>query len=441
MPEYLPALCFLTMGGNRVINNVKWVVICKTIQSITQLMIGMLTARYLGPDNYGLINYAKSVIAFAVPFMRLGLDITLTKELVDRPEQQDQVMGTALVMEMLSSLICLGAVTGFVSVFNRGEPQTIAVCVLYGVSLFFQAVELIQYWFHSNLKSKYPSVAALISYGVVSIIKIYFLISSKSVYWFAIVYSIEYGIVGFLLLIQYFSKEKRILKFSFPLAKKMYSRGKYYIWAALMVSMFQNTDHVMLKLMVGNEENGYYTAAITAVGVVQFVYMAIIDSVRVVILENKKNDEAAYQRTLSGLYGLITYMSLIQSVAFIVLAKVIINILYGSEYMAAVPILRILVWYVAFSFMGIIRNIWILAEEKQSMLWKINLIGALLNILLNAVMIPLWSACGAAMASVLTQIFTNFLLGFIYKPLRENNRLMLSGMYPRAVLAALKKII
>ena len=151
--------------------------------------------------------------------------------------------------------------------------------------------------------------------------------------------------------------------------------------------------------------------------------------------------KVAYQRNLSGLYGLITYMSMIQSISFIVLAKVIINILYGSEYMAAVPILRILVWYVAFSFMGIIRNIWILAEEKQSMLWKINLIGALLNILLNAVMIPLWSACGAAMASVLTQIFTNFLLGFIYKPLRENNRLMLSGMYPRAVLAALKKII
>lgn len=429
------------MRGNRVINNVKWVVICKTIQSITQLVIGMLTARYLGPDNYGLINYAKSVIAFAVPFMRLGLDITLTKELVDSPEQQDQVVGTALTMEMLSSLICLGAVIGFVSVFNCGEPQTIAVCVLYGISLFFQAVELIQHWFHSNLKSKYPSIAALISYGVVSIIKIYFLISAKSVYWFAIVYSIEYGIVGLLLLIQYFRKEKRSLKFSFPLAKKMYSRGKYYIWAALMVSMFQNTDHVMLKLMVGNDENGYYTAAITAVGVVQFVYMAIIDSVRVVILENKKNDEVAYQRNLSGLYGLITYMSLIQSISFIVLAKVIINILYGSEYMAAVPILRILVWYVAFSFMGIIRNVWILAEEKQSILWKINLIGALLNVLLNAVMIPIWGACGAAMASVLTQICTNFLLGFIYKPLRGNNRLMLSGMHPRAVLDALKSII
>ena len=429
------------MRGNRVINNVKWVIICKTIQSVTQLLIGMLTARYLGPDNYGLINYAKSVIAFAVPFMRLGLDITLTKELVDNPEQQDRVMGTALAMEIVSSLVCLGAVIGFVSVFNHGEPQTIAVCVLYGVSMFFQAVELIQHWFHSNLKSKYPSIAALISYGVVSIIKIYFLVSAKSVYWFAIAYSAEYGIIGLLLLIQYFRKEKRTLRFSVPLAKEMFSRGKYYIWAALMVSMFQNTDHVMLKLMVGNDENGYYTAAITAVGVVQFVYMAIIDSVRVVILENKKTDGEAYRRNLSGLYGLITYMSVAQSIAFVVLAKVIIHVLYGSEYMAAVPILRLLVWYVAFSYMGVIRNIWILAEERQSILWKINLMGALLNVLINALLIPGWGACGAATASLLTQIFTNFLLGFIYKPLRENNQLMLAGMNPRAVIAALKNII
>ena len=134
-------------------------------------------------------------------------------------------------------------------------------------------------------------------------------------------------------------------------------------------------------------------------------------------------------------------MALLQAVAYVVLAKIIISVLYGSEYMAAVPVLQLLVWYAAFSYMGVIRNIWVLAEEKQSMLWKINLMGALLNALVNAALIPLWGACGAALASVVTQIFTNFLLGFIYKPLRENNRLMLAGLNPRVVISALKNII
>ena len=90
-----------------------------------------------------------------------------------------------------------------------------------------------------------------------------------------------------------------------------------------------------------------------------------------------------------------------------------------------------LVWYVTFAQMGRIRNIWILAETRQKMLWKINLTGAVANVLLNAVLIPRWGAVGAAFASLVTQFFTNFILGFLFRPIRENNRLMLTGIDPR----------
>ena len=65
------------------------------------------------------------------------------------------------------------------------------------------------------------------------------------------------------------------------------------------------------------------------------------------------------------------------------------------------------------------------------MLWKINLTGAVANVLLNAVLIPRWGAVGAAFASLVTQFFTNFILGFLFRPIRENNRLMLTGIDPR----------
>jgi Na+-driven multidrug efflux pump len=94
-------------------------------------------------------------------------------------------------------------------------------------------------------------------------------------------------------------------------------------------------------------------------------------------------------------------------------------------------VLQILVWYCAFSFMGTVRNIWLLAEGKQRLLPAINLTGAVFNVAFNAVMIPLWGACGAAFASLLTQVFTNFVLGFIIKPMRENNRLIIRGLDPR----------
>ena len=75
---------------------------------------------------------------------------------------------------------------------------------------------------------------------------------------------------------------------------------------------------------------------------------------------------------ISQLYSLILYAALAQSLVFSAFAGVIINILYGKAFISAVPVLRVLTWYYAFSFMGVIRNLWILAEQKQKYLWIIN---------------------------------------------------------------------
>ena len=122
------------------------------------------------------------------------------------------------------------------------------------------------------------------------------------------------------------------------------------------------------------------------------------------------------------------------------MAKPIVYFLYGLEYEPTIPILQILVWFTVFSYMGYVRNIWILGEGKHNILWRINMGGAIANVLLNAIMIPYWGACGAAFASVLTQIFTNFILGFIMPSIRPNNRLLLKGLDPRLLWDLLKEL-
>jgi O-antigen/teichoic acid export membrane protein len=115
--------------------------------------------------------------------------------------------------------------------------------------------------------------------------------------------------------------------------------------------------------------------------------------------------------------------------------------LYGKDYLSSVEVLRWVVWYVTYSYIGQVRNIWILAEGKQKLLWRINLLGALLNVILNALMIPIWGIIGAAVASFITQFFTNFLLGFFMKSIKNCNLLMLKGMNPKFVFREFKKII
>ena len=427
--------------NSKIFNNAKWIVACKVLQSVIQLLVGMLSARYLGPSNYGLINYAASIVAFATPIMRLGLHGVLVREYVEKPEKEGNILGTALVMNMVSALACIVGVTAFAAVANSGEPVTVLVCALYSASLLLQAVEMVQYWFQAKLLSKYSSMAMLLAYVVVSAYKIYLLVARKSVCWFALSHAVEYGVTGVLLLIAYKWNRGQKLSFSTATAREMFGRSKYYIASSLMVVAFNSTAGILMKLMIGTAENGYFSAAVTCTAVVQFVYSAIIDSARPVILESKKLEQKQFEKNVSRLYSVIVYLALAQSVVFTIFAELIIRVLYGADYFTSIPVLRILIWQIAFSYMGSVRNIWILAEEKYSRLWIINLCGAVTNIALNLCMIPLWGACGAAAASVLTQVVANFIVGFVMKDIRPNNKLLLAGINPKFAWRTLREIL
>ncbi len=428
------------MIKNRIFNNAKWIIVCKIVQSLLQLIVGMLCARYLGPSNYGIINYAASIVAFVVPLMQLGLNCTLVQEFVEKPEQEGKIIGTALVLDLISAVGCIILVSGFVSIVNKGETETIIVCILYSLSLLFRALELLQCWFHYKLKSKYSSVIMLFAYIIVSIYRIYLLATGKNIFWFAVVNSIDCGIIGISLILIYYRLGAKKFSFSFAVAKKLFSRSKYYIISSMMITLFQSTDHIMLKLIKGDAENGFYTAAVTSAVVCQFVYTAVVDSMRPIILGYKKSNPVEYERNISRLYSITTYACFAQAVVFTIFAKHIIWILYGEAYLPSVPVLQVMVWFVMFSFMGSVRNIWILAEGKQSILWKMNLAGAIINISMNFALIWKLGALGAAIATLSTQILINFVFGFIVKPLRENNRLLLKGLNPKMMLEMLKMI-
>lgn len=402
-------------------------------------MIGTLTARFLGPSNFGIINYAASLVAFVLPIMQLGLRSIMVHEFVNRPTEEGRILGTSLGLSLCSAVACIIGVTSFSMIANRGERTTIIVCFLYSLCLIFQAIEMTEYWFQAKLLSKYSSFAILIAYAVVSLLRVYLLATSKSVYWFTIAYVIDYALIAALLMLFYKKQGGERLSFSWALAKAMLNKSKFYIVSTMMTTIFQQTDKIMLKLMLNEAETGYYSVAVTTTSMTAFVFMAVIDSVRPTILENKKDGSENYERNISLLYSVITYMSLAQSVVFTLLADPIIHILYGEEYAPSILLLRITVWYVTFSYYGMIRNIWILAEQKQKYLWIINLSGALMNVVLNLILIPVMGAAGAAVASLATQFFTNVIVNMIIRPIRYNNRLMLKGLNPKLLLEFIKR--
>ena len=276
---------------NRVVKNASWIIICRVVQAILALIISMITARYLGPSNFGLLNYAISVVAFVLPVMRLGLTSILVQEFISEPDKEGETLGTSIILSLISAVVCIIGVNLFVSVVNAGEKDTLIVCALYSSILVFQVFEIFNYWFQAKLQAKYSSIIALIAYGVVSAYKIYLLITQKSIYWFSLANTFDYLVISIGLFIVYRKRSGQKLSFNKARAKKLLSVSKFYIISDLMVVVFAQTDRVMLKAMIDNAATGYYSAAITCAGMTQFVFAAIIDSMRPTIFEGKKISE------------------------------------------------------------------------------------------------------------------------------------------------------
>ena len=422
------------MNNSRVLKNTTWIIACKIAQSLLSFIIGTLTVRYLGPTNYGVITYVVSVVSFLMPIMQLGLNHTLVKEFVGNPDNEGEILGTAMIMNILSSLFSMALAIAFVSIANAGEREMIIVCALYSLVLLFHATEMTMYWFQSKLLSKYPSIATLIAYVVVAIYKVYLLIAGKGVVWFALSYVLDFFLISVILLVIYKKLSTQKLSINWSIGRKMLSRSKYYIIPSLMVVVYQHTDRIMLKLMVGDTEIGLFSAALVCTGMTGFVFKAIIDSARAAILETKAKKPELYEKRVTQLYSVIIALALAQSIFITIFAKQIVYLLYGEAYLAAVPILRLAVWYDTFGYYSSVRNVWILAEEKQQYLTKINVVGSLANVVLNIFLIPVFGGVGAAIASIITQILTDIVIGFAYKPIRRNNYLMLKGLNPKILI-------
>lgn len=422
---------FDMLKNNKIAKNAAWIISCRIVQALLSFVIGILCARYLGPSNYGVINYAASITAFMIPVIQLGLRSTLVHELIAAPEREGEIIGTTICMSAAASLLGILGVAAFTSIANRNQPETIIVCTLYSISLLFQAVEMIEYWFQAKLLSKYTAVTSLIAYTAVSLYRVFLLVTKKNVFWFALSQSLDYLIIAALLILIYDRLNGQKFRFSLNTARELFSRSRYYIVSGIMVTFFSLSDRIMITLMIGNEANGYYAAAMTCADISRFVFAAIVDSARPAIFEERKNSLSEYHVKIARTFAIIIYLGVAQSIFFVLFSGVAINILYGADFYPAIKTLKIITWYTAFAYIGSVRNIWILAEQKQQMLWKINLSGALLNIAANYMMIPIWGIDGAAVASVIAQAFTNFVLCLILKPLRPVAHLIFVGINPK----------
>ena len=115
---------------NKVIKNAAWIIGCRIVQSVLALLVTMISARYLGPSGYGIINYAASIVAFFVPVMQLGLNGTLVQELLNEPDGEGETLGTALGLSLVSGVGIAASVMGICSMCSLVRPADRKFCTM-----------------------------------------------------------------------------------------------------------------------------------------------------------------------------------------------------------------------------------------------------------------------------------------------------------------------
>lgn len=424
--------------NRKIVKNAAWIIGCRLAEAVLHLLILCLTARCLGPAGYGVISYAASVTAFAVPVMQLGVRNILIKELVDKPMCRAQTLGTALCLNLLSALLCVAGITAFVCAAAPGQRETVLVCGLYSLSLVFQAAEVVQYWFQERLLSKYVSLSMLAAYAVMSGYQLLLLAAGRGVVWFALAEPLRHCVTAAILAVLYHRCADVPLRVSAQTCKELLSGGRYFFFSNLMIVVMTQMDRILLRQMAGDAVTGYYSAAVTCANLSNFVFLAIVDSARPVLLQKKQVSPAQFEQGLSLLYAAIGGLSLLQCVGCTLFAPWIIRLLYGAAYAPAAGLLCLSVWHTLFAHLGLVRDVWILSEEKQHLLWRINLLGAAASAGLNLVLIPRFHGPGAAVTLLATQFWVNIGAGMAEPTLRRSHALMMRGWDLRWIKAVLK---
>lgn len=424
---------------NKVVKNAGWIIGGRLANKLLAFLVGILTARYLGPSNYGLINYAAAYTSFFASICTLGINSIIVKNLVEHPEEEGTTIGTTLLLRAISSFLSALMIVGIVSIVDWDEPVTIAVVALSSIGLIFQIFDTLNYWFQARLQSKYSAIASLISYVAVSAYKIVLLVLGKSVEWFAVATALDYLVLAFFLLATYFKNGGTRFHTSRAKAKELLSSSSSFIISGLMVSIYASTDKLMLKQMLDEATVGHYSLASSISTTWAFILSAIIDSLYPEIVQAFSRNCQQYERKNRQLYAIVFYTAILVSALICLFAKPIVGILYGESYLSAVHPLRIIVWYTAFSYLGVARNAWMVCENQQKYLKFLYISAAIINVLLNIVLIPQWGASGAAIASLITQMSTTLLLPALIRPLRPNAKLMLDAVFLRDVLPEKQK--
>jgi PST family polysaccharide transporter len=376
------------------------------------LVVGVWIARYLGAQQFGLLNYATAFVAIFNPLANLGLDAVVVRRLIANPMQQQQILGTSFWMRFIAGWLTWLVVVLGIYFLRHDDLIMIASVTILGVASVFQSIDTIDLWFQSQVQSKYSVIAKNIAFLITAFIKVALIVIHAPLLAFVAISSLEIilGAVGLSIVYQQQGHPIGLWKWSQSLAKDLIRESFPLILSGLTIMIYMRIDQIMLGQMIGDKAVGIYSAATRISEVWYFVPMTVASSVMPSIFKAKEiSDELYYQRIGQLNRGLV-WLSIVVAIVMTFISKPIIIMLFGDSYVESGTILAVHIWASVFVFTGVATSGWFIAENLTYLSLYRTLTGAIINVLLNIFLIPLYAGLGAAIATVVAQAVASFIV-------------------------------
>ena len=428
---------FAHPGFRKYFANTSWLLGERVLRMAVSLFVGIYVARYLGPERFGLLSYTLSFVLLFSSLASFGLDDILVRELVQRPEQRNNLLGTVFWLKICGTVV-MGTAIALVLQFKLEDQQTYWMIALITFGVLFQATNVVDFYFQSQVQSKFAVRAQAFQLLVTSIFKIYLVWNQAELIWFAFALMLDQAVVAALFLLLYHWKIEWFPFFSFRWiqAKKLMRDAWPLIFAGMVVSVYMKIDQVMLKEMLDAKAVGVYAAAVKLCEAWYIVPGIAAASLFPAVIEARKKSETLYDERVQNLYDLMVWASVAVALPTTLLADWVILILYGTDFQEAADVLRIYIWGGVFVTLGIASSKWLVAENLQRYLFYGTALGALLNVGCNLWLIPIYGIKGAAFATLVAQVTVCFLSLSFFKKTRHNfllaaKSLSIYGAYKR----------
>jgi O-antigen/teichoic acid export membrane protein len=405
----------------RIVDNIGWLLADKILRMGAGLFISIWLARYLGPDQFGQLNFAIAFVALFSAVATLGLNGIVVRDLVKQPENTDTTMGTAFLLQIIGAIISVGLIVGSMAWLRPDDEMTRLMVAILGSALLFKSSDVIKYWFESQVKSRYVVWTENISFLVIAALKAAMILFEAPLIAFVWMVFFEAALVALGLITVYGKKTGKLTHWSASLtrAKTLLLDSWPLIISSVSIVIYMKIDQVMLGEMIGNAEVGIYTAASRISEVWYFIPVAVNASVRPMLIKLHQQSDPLFEKRLQQIFSLMIWISVPIAIIMMFVADDGINMLYGGGFSKASDVLVVHIWAGVFVFLNNAVWNWYFATELHYLANYRILTGLMINVLLNWLLIPLYGAVGAAWATLISRAFTAYFGQLLNKKTRH----------------------